>query len=207
MNDLSLRKTYARIGPWYDLLDAPWEWLRYRHLRPLVWREVAGCRDILDAGVGTGRNIAHYPPAARVTGVDLSWAMISRASSRRRESASPATLILGDALALPFKPASFDAVVSTFLFCVLPDDLQPAALRELARVIRPGGKAVLLEYQYSQNPIQRALMRAMAPWVEWAYGARFDRRTTDHLRAEGWRIETERFLSKDIVKLIVATPG
>lgn len=201
---IDLKARYARIGPWYDLLDAPWERLRYRHIRPVVWREVAECPLILDAGCGTGRNIAYYPAGARVVGVDLSWQMVRRASSRLDATPARANLILGNALALPFQSAAFDAVVSTFLFCVLPDEQQPQALREIARVLRPGGKAVLLEYQYSANGAQRALMRMMAPWVEWAYGARFDRETSRHLLDGKWRICDERFLSKDIVKLIVA---
>ena len=178
--------------------------MRYRHIRPVVWREVADCESILDAGAGTGRNIAYYPAGARVACVDLSWQMVRRASARLDLTPAHANLILGNALALPFRSAAFDAVVSTFLFCVLPDEEQPRALREIARVLRPGGKAVLLEYQYSADGAQRALMRMMAPWVEWAYGARFDRQTSRHLMACGWRICEERFLSKDIVKLIVA---
>lgn len=199
-----LSNKYARIGRWYDLLDAPWETLRYRKIRPGVWNEVSGMGNVLDAGVGTGRNIEFYPPGSRVTGVDLSETMLAAARDRRRTFRRQIHLTLGTVTALPFKDQVFDAVVSTFLFCVLPDELQPDALAELARVLRPGGKAVLLEYQYSRNPIQRGIMRLMSPWVEWAYGARFDRMTVQHLKDGKWRIEDERFLSKDIVKLIVA---
>lgn len=199
-----LAKKYARIGRWYDLLDAPWEILRYRKIRPVVWKEVSGAGKILDAGMGTGRNIEFYPPESHVTGIDLSEIMLAAANHRRRSSRRQVRLTLGTVTALPFKNESFDAIVSTFLFCVLPDDLQPPALAELARVLRPGGKAVLLEYQYSRRLIQRSVMKLMSPWVEWAYGARFDRQTVRHLINGSWRIEDERFLSKDIVKLIVA---
>ncbi len=204
MNESVLKKKYARIGRWYDLLDAPWEMLRYRQIRPVVWKEVAGMKRILDAGAGTGRNIEFYPPGAHVTGVDLSETMIRRALARRSRARGRVNFSVGSATALPFKNSVFDAVVSTFLFCVLPDVLQPPVLRELARVIRPGGIAVLLEYQYSQDPVQRGLMKLMSPWVEWAYGARFDRKTVQHLKDGKWQVRSERFLSKDIVKLIVA---
>lgn len=205
MNEAGLKKKYARIGRWYDLLDAPWEFLRYRRIRPAVWREVAGMKRILDAGAGTGRNIEFYPPGSRVTGVDLSETMMRRAMARRSQAHDRVDFSIGSVTALPFKNGVFDAVVSTFLFCVLPDVLQPPALLELARVIRPGGAAVLLEYQYSQYPAQRRLMNLMSPWVEWAYGARFDRQTVQHLKDGKWRIRSEQFLSRDIVKLIVAS--
>ena len=206
MNADPLRKKYARIAGWYDLLDFPWEMLRYRKVRPEVWRRTSGARLILDAGAGTGRNIPYYPPSAHVTGVDLSEAMLVRAR-RRAATSSAVRLSCGTVLALPFKSRTFDAVVSTFLFCVLPDDLQPPALKELSRVLKPGGRAILLEYQYSRHPWRRAVMKAMSPWVAWAYGARFDRRTPEHLASGGWRILEDRFVSGDTAKVIVAEPG
>lgn len=202
----NLKRKYAFTGHVYDFLDAPWEFLRYRKIRPRVWAEAAGARRILDAGIGTGRNISYYPRGVEVHGVDLSETMLQACRQRIRSVASTAGLACGTVTCLPFKNQSFDAVVSTFLFCVLPDELQPPALKELRRVLRPGGKLILLEYVYSQNPIQRLVMQSMSLWVEFLYGARFDRRTPQHLLAGNWRIESERFVSKDIVKLIVARP-
>lgn len=199
-----LKKIYARTGPFYDVLDFPWEMIRYRKIRPVVWAEAAGARRILDAGIGSGRNVPHYPAGAEVHGVDLSEAMLGTCRARKRRLNRAVHLICGSITGLPHKTAVFDAVISTFLFCVLPDPLQPPALSELARVLRPGGKLVLLEYVYSRDPRQRRIMSFMAPLVEWLYGARFDRKTTDHLKAGGWRIESERFVAKDILKLIIA---
>lgn len=202
----ALKRTYTRAGYYYDFLDAPWEWLRYRKIRPEVWAGVSTAGRILDAGMGTGRNILYYPTGAEIFGVDLSETMLSAARRRVHKHGGAARLSVGSVTSLPFKSHVFNTVVSTFLFCVLPDELQPTALDELRRVLRPDGKAVLLEYVYSQNPLRRLIMRAMAPWVEFWFGARFDRRTTEHLRAGGWRIEREQFLSADVVKLIVARP-
>src|SRR5215203_4836790 len=72
---------YQRIAPFYDLLDLPFEYARYRHIRPLLFAGLRG--RILDAGVGTGRNIPFYPEGAEVVGVDQSPAMLARAERRR----------------------------------------------------------------------------------------------------------------------------
>ena len=79
-----LRKTYNRTCGLYDLLDLPFEHGRYRHIRPRVFDAVENAATILDCGVGTGRNIAYYPPDAKVTGVDLCTGMLERARRRAR---------------------------------------------------------------------------------------------------------------------------
>src|SRR5262245_921907 len=120
---------YERIAPFYDLLDLPFERRRYRRLRPLLFEGITG--QLLDAGVGTGRNCDFYPQAAIVTGIDLSPAMLHRAEYRCPTLAAGGRLCQMDVTALGFADASFDAAIATFLFCVLPDELQVPALREL----------------------------------------------------------------------------
>ncbi|MGC1180451.1 MAG: class I SAM-dependent methyltransferase, partial [Methyloceanibacter sp.] len=116
---------YERIAPLYDLLDLPFEYSRYRKIRPLLFQGLAG--RILDAGVGTGRNIPFYPPEAEVVGVDFSPAMLARAERRRLSLGADVELRQMDVTNLEFQDQSFDAAVATFLFCVLPDDLQVPA--------------------------------------------------------------------------------
>src|SRR4029077_2857147 len=72
---------YERIAPLYDLLDLPFEYSRYRKIRPLLFQGLKG--RVLDAGIGTGRNIQFYPPEAQVIGIDISPAMLARADRRR----------------------------------------------------------------------------------------------------------------------------
>ncbi len=71
---------YQRIARFYDLLDLPFEYSRYRKIRPLLFRGLTG--RLLDAGVGTGRNFPFYPPFAHVVGIDISPAMLARAVRR-----------------------------------------------------------------------------------------------------------------------------
>ena len=196
------RRAYDRISSLYDLLDLPFEYGRYRHIRPRVFDAVRDAGRILDCGVGTGRNISYYPHKAEVVGVDISPGMLTQARRRARRLDRPVELIEADVCNMPFPDGSFDAAVATFLFCVLPDWVQPAALREIARVVKPGGRLVLLEYVYSQDPRQRRVQRLLSPWVEWAYGARFDRRTREHIREAGLAIKEARFVHSDTIVML-----
>ena len=81
---------YQRIARFYDLLDLPFEYSRYRHIRPLLFRGLSG--RLLDAGVGTGRNFPFYPRGAEVVGIDLSPAMLARAERRRGTAAASVQL-------------------------------------------------------------------------------------------------------------------
>jgi ubiquinone/menaquinone biosynthesis C-methylase UbiE len=121
-----LRRRYERIASLYDLLDVPFEYGRYRRLRSLLFQGL--CGRILDAGVGTGRNMRFYPPGSEAVGVDLSPAMLRRAERRCRISPADVTLMEMNVIHLEFADASFDAVVASFLFCILPDELQLTAL-------------------------------------------------------------------------------
>ncbi len=196
------RKTYDRISRFYDLLDLPFEYGRYRHIRPRVFDAVSGAGRILDCGVGTGRNIAYYPSGAEVVGVDLCPGMLTRARRRAGRLGRRVELVEADVCEMPFPDGSFDAAVATFLFCVLPDEVQAAALREIARVVKPGGRIVLLEYVYSRDPRRRRVQRLLAPWVEWAYGARFDRRTREHIREAGLAVSEARFVHSDVLVML-----
>src|SRR5215469_14329561 len=152
---------YQRIAPVYDLLDLPFERTRYRALRPLLFRDLSG--RLLDAGIGTGRNCEFYPASATVFGIDTSPAMLARAHERCPALAAGGRLYQMDVTALGFPAASFDAAIATFLFCVLPDELQLAGLRELARVVKPGGLIRLLEYVRPKRRIRRVLSRIWQP--------------------------------------------
>lgn len=191
---------YERIAPLYDLLDLPSEYSRYRKIRPLLFEGLAG--RILDAGVGTGRNIQFYPPQAEVVGVDISPAMLARAERRRLSLGADVELRQMDVTHLEFPDRSFDAAVATFLFCVLPDELQVPALREIGRVVKSGGTIRLLEYVRPRGAMRRAVTRLWEPWIAWAYGAGFDRRTEEHVAEAGLEVIGSSFVVDDLIKLI-----
>jgi ubiquinone/menaquinone biosynthesis C-methylase UbiE len=191
---------YQRIAPLYDLLDLPFERGRYSALRPLLFREMTG--QLLDAGIGTGRNCAYYPPTATVSGIDISPAMLERARRRCPTLAEGGRLYQMDVTALQFERATFDAAVSSFLFCVLPDQLQVPALRELGRVVKPGGIIRLIEYVRPKGTLRRAITYLWQPWIAWAYGASYDRHTEQHVPAAGLELVESRYVVDDLMKML-----
>ena len=129
---------YERIAPLYDLLDLPFERRRYHALRPLLFQNLKG--RLLDAGIGTGRNCAFYPPETIVSGIDTSPAMLARARRRCPTLSAGGRLYRMDVTALEFPAASFDAAVATFLFCVCP---RACRSRRCGNLVAWSGRAAL----------------------------------------------------------------
>jgi len=197
-------KPYRKISRLYDILDLPFEHFRYKPLRTKVFEGLEG--KLLDAGVGTGRNFLYYPEGSNITAIDLSPAMLARAHRRREKLGISVELHQMSVLEVDFPDNSFDAIASTFLFCVLSAEHQQPALAELRRVCRPDGTIRILEYSISQQPLRRSIMKLWAPWARFAYGAEFDRNTEQYLEAAGLRLTNERFVYKDIIKLLTLQP-
>lgn len=195
---------YRRIAPVYDLVDWPFERFRYRRLRRLLCSDVSG--DVLEAGVGTGKNLDFYPASARVTGLELGPAMLGRA--RRRAQSAPATIRLaqGDITDTGLPDARFDAVVASFTLCVLPPNQRPIALAEMARLLRAGGTIRLLEYQRSNRTLRRAIMRLWEPWVRWAFGADFDLDLNGLAATAGLTVTESRVVVADIIRYVALRP-
>ena len=204
LQSMTKKRPYAHIARLYDLLDLPFEYGRYRSIRRMLFEGVDG--SILDAGVGTGRNMPFYPPGAKVVGIDLSARMLVRAERRKERLGVAVELREMDTTATDFPDAHFDFAVATFLFCVLDDADQLPGLRELARIVKPAGEIRVIEYAYSQKPVKRFLMRLWAPWVRFAYGATFDRHTERYVDAAGLALIEQRFVFQDIIKLLVLKP-
>lgn len=206
MNKLSnqLKRKYNKTAWFYDILDYPWERV-YRKWRSELLKEVKG--KVLEAGVGTGRNFAYYSASAELTGIDLSPQMLSIAQRRARTAKCNIELKNIDASCMKeLADSQYDWLISTFLCCVMPTELQPQAIIEFARVLKPGGKFKILEMIYSQDPKKRAFQQKVAPFVEWVYGARFDRNTLTLLEQNpNIVISQTRFLKDDTYLLIEGT--
>jgi ubiquinone/menaquinone biosynthesis C-methylase UbiE len=198
------KRPYTAIPKFYDLLDLPFEYRRYRPLRRLLFKGTGG--EVLDAGVGTGRNMPFYPPGATMTGIDLSPGMLARAEDRKKALGIATDLHQVNVTGTGLADGRFDFIIATFLFCVLGDDDQLPALRELRRICKPDGEIRILEYEYSKIPWTRFVMRLWAPWVRLMYGAAFDRHTERYVDAAGLRLVEERFVFKDVIKILILRP-
>ena len=138
--------------------------------------------EVLEAGVGTGRNLKYYPSHVKLTALDFSPAMLRHASRRCSGAACSVRLLQDDACDMTaIESGRYDWVVATFLCCVLPAGLQTQAIAQFERVLKPGGRFRLLEMVYSKDPALRRRQDFFAPFVEKVYGARFDRDTHRHL--------------------------
>ena len=197
----SLQLKYDITAWFYDILDYPWE-RQYRHWRPQLVGDIHG--EVLEAGVGTGRNLKYYNSDVNLTAVDLCKAMVQRAKKRGKFAVCMLECLQEDATKMTSIPSNhFDWIICTFLCCVLPDDLQVLATRQFERVLKAGGKIRLLEMVYSKIPKFRKRQNFFAPFVEKVYGARFDRNTLEILRESSrLRITNTYFLKRDIYQVI-----
>jgi ubiquinone/menaquinone biosynthesis C-methylase UbiE len=123
--------------------------------------------DVLEIAVGTGRNLPYYPPEVRLAGIELSPAMLAIAQRRAEELGRQVDMQVGNAQALAFPDRSFDTVVCTLALCTIPDP--SLAVKEAARVLRPGGHLLLLEHVRSPALPVRVVERLLEPLaVRWA---------------------------------------
>ena len=195
------RARYQRLSKFYDLMQAGSE-KRFSPWRERLWALVRG-RRVLEVGVGTGRNIDYWPAGVSMAAIDFTPGMLAIAQQRAQTLGVTADLRIGDIQALDFPDGSFDAVVGTCVFCSVPDPV--LGLRELRRVVRPGGQVLLLEHVRSARRVLGTLMDAFNPLVVRVMGANINRRTVANVRAADLRIDRVDDLDRlDIFKLIVA---
>ena len=195
------RARYQRLSGIYDLMESSSE-KRYRPWRKQMWELVEGT-EILEVGVGTGKNMPFYPIGIRMTAIDLTPGMLERARQRAVDLKLHIALKIGDVQAMEFPDSTFDAIVSTFVFCSVPDPV--LGLKELARVLKPDGKIYLLEHvRISSEPIGR-LMDLLNPLVVRMIGANINRRTVENIQKAGLKIESVHDLAmQGMFKMIVA---
>lgn len=167
-----------------DLAMAP-----LARLRPPVVREARG--RVLELGVGTGANLAHYDENVELVGIEPDPHMLRRARQRAEELGREVELIQAGAEALPFPDDGFEAAVVTWVFCTIPDP--EAAIRELRRVLRPGATVHYVEHVASPLGAVRAVQGLIDPaWAVVAGGCRLTREPTKMLRSAGFSITEER---------------
>jgi len=153
--------------------------------------------ETLEIGIGKGRTLPFYPPATHLTGIELSSVGLGVAERRAQELGIHATLRQGDATALPYPDDHFDTVVFAYVLCTVPNDRQ--AVAEAVRVLRPGGRLLLVEHVRSPNIIVRALERLLDPIEVRRMGDHLMRDPLDHVLAEGMEIE---FLERRMLGVI-----
>ncbi|NQT31385.1 MAG: methyltransferase domain-containing protein [Deltaproteobacteria bacterium] len=200
-NTEAARKRYNRIAPFYDFMEGLVERSRYSGWRELLWSKVEGNK-ILEVGVGTGKNFLYYPAHTKITAIDFSEKMLSRATERARKLGMEIALQQMDVQNLGFEDGIFDTVVATFVFCSVPDPIK--GLKEIKRVCKPGGKVLLLEHVLSANPVLSFLMNLVNPLVVRTMGPNINRKTVENVANSGLKVEKVTDLAVGIFKLMEA---
>jgi ubiquinone/menaquinone biosynthesis C-methylase UbiE len=198
------RRVWDRYAPRYDRDMAFWERVLFGDGRAWVCSWADG--EVLEVGVGTGRNLPFYPTGVRLTGVDLSPAMLAVAGDRARAVGREVALREADAQALPFADASFDTVVCTLSLCAIPDDR--AAIGEMRRVLRPGGRLLLLDHVGSSRRAVRVVQRLVETVTVRLAGEHFTRRPLPLVAEAGFVIEeSQRFKAGIVERLVAVKPA
>jgi len=184
----------------YDYLMQPLEDTAYGRCRQRLFRSLTG--KILELGIGTGRNLDVYSPQANVTGVDIEPQLVRAAATRAPRGVE---VLVADAQQLPFPMASFDCVTAALVFCTIPEPI--VALREVARVLRPTGRFVLLEHTVTDRPVPDALLNVATPfWKKLTGGCMINRDTVQLLENDGWQLQRHERLVGGLVRMIEAVP-
>ena len=158
--------------------------------------------EVLEIAIGTGRNLDHYPEGVKLTAIEHSPEMLAIAHRRAEEIGRAVDLREGDAQALDFPHESFDTVVITLALCTIPDDRK--AVREARRVLRPGGKLILLEHVRSPLLPVRTVQRIIEPLAIRFEADHLTREPLDYLAEEGFEVESSERSRIGIVERIIA---
>jgi len=177
-------------SPWfarlYDPLMVPIELISMRRVRRRVVAEASGL--VLEVGAGTGLNLPHYRAARQVIASEPDSAMLLQARRRARRARVPVKLVVANGQSLPFGDRTFDTVVSTCVFCTVPDPEQ--GFREIRRVLKPGGELWLLEHVRAAQPWIARLQDRLTPgWRRLAGGCQLNRPTLETAVRAGFCVE------------------
>jgi ubiquinone/menaquinone biosynthesis C-methylase UbiE len=173
------------IVPW--LLDLA---MRNRLLDHYRHQTIASARGlVLEVGVGSGVNLPLYGPAVtHVVGLDPSPELLRLASKRAADVVIPVSLLRASAEHLPLADAVFDTIVMTRTLCSIPNPI--AALTEMRRVLRPGGRLIFVEHGLSPEIRTARWQHWLTPyWKRISGGCHLDRKTDDLIRAAGFRVD------------------
>jgi phosphatidylethanolamine/phosphatidyl-N-methylethanolamine N-methyltransferase len=155
-----VQRAYELYAPVYDFI---FDWVfspgRAAAVKQL---DLQRSDSVLEVGIGTGLNLPLYPATTRLTGIDLSQEMLDKAVERVQSLAMPnVTLKVMDATSLDFGDNEFDKAVATYTISAVPDPV--AVLREMRRVVKPGGVIVIMNHFRSERRVMGWLEDLVAP--------------------------------------------
>jgi ubiquinone/menaquinone biosynthesis C-methylase UbiE len=198
------RQVWDKSAPGYDKQIAFFEKVWFPGTREWIGARARG--RVLEVAVGTGLNLAHYPPDVSITAIELSPEMLARAREQAARLRRTADLREGDAEELPFEDGSFDTVVCALALCSIPDPAR--AIGEMHRVLAPGGQLLLVDHVASTFPPLRATQWLFEQLSRRVMGEYFTRRQRPLAEAAGFRVEeAERMKLGTVERLRAVKPA
>ena len=197
--DIQTQRKWNRAAKNFDLMaskGAEWRWAPQK--RALFSRMEGG---ILFLALGTGLDIAAFPPGKTITAIDISPRMLALAQARVEAYPGTITTHMMDVHDMPFAEASFDQVFTSCTFCSVPDPV--AGLRALRRVLKPGGELFMFEHTGSHYYPFKLMMNLMSQLSE-KIGPAMNRDTVANVRAAGFDVVEVNNIFLDVVKIICA---
>ncbi len=195
-----LRRYWDKTARNYDKQIAFWERRLFGDGRQWVCAQATG--EVLEVAIGTGRNLPYYPEGIRLTGIEFSPAMLDLARRRADELGLQVDLCVGDAQALDLPDASFDTVVCTLSLCAIPDDRR--AVAEMWRVLRPGGRLLLLDHVAGAPRWVRAVQWLMELVTRPLQEEHMLRRPLLQVQAQGFQVERRERSKLGVVERLAA---
>lgn len=196
--DSATQTKWDRASRSFDLLSFA-EDRRFGPHKRRLFEKVRG--ETLMVAAGTGNDFKFFPPGQRIVAIDISPAMLARAAAKARLYRGEIELAQMDVCALPYSDATFDTIVTVCTFCSVPKPI--AGLRELRRVLRPGGQLLMFEHVRSRIGPLAILCDLMTPLTR-RVGPDLNRDTVRNVERAGFRITREENVYLDIVKVIEA---
>lgn len=195
---MDVRERYDRTSWTYNLITFG-EDLRQADGKRQLYGHARG-RTIFVA-VGTGSDVRYLPPDLDVVGLDISPRMLERARPRAERYQGRIELRLMDVQQLEYPDDTFDTAVTACTFCSVPDPVR--GLRELYRVLKPGGQLLMFEHVRSNVPMVGLMLDALT-YVSRLLGPDLNRDTAANVRRAGFQILREQNVYFDIVRTIEA---
>ncbi len=159
---------------------------------------------ILMVAAGTGNDFKFFPPGLDIVAIDISPKMLERAAPKAALYGGSLSLREADVCHLDYPDDSFDAIATVCTFCSVPNPV--AGLRELRRVLRPGGRILMFEHVRSAIGPFGLLLDLMTPLTR-RFGPELNRDTVGNVQKAGFRLRRVENAYLDIVKLIEAEKG
>ncbi|WP_458413332.1 class I SAM-dependent methyltransferase [Schinkia sp. CFF1] len=192
-----MTKTFAK---YYDKAMAPLEKKYIMEWRKKLLDQATG--KVLEIGGGTGINFPLYKKCEEVTTIEPNPLMIEKALIRQQQASVPIQIIKNKAEHLPFPNCHFDTIVITLVLCSV--DNMEQVIQECKRVLKPGGKLLVLEHIKMEQPFLAGLQDVLTPvWKHIADGCHLNRNPEVIIKECGFEIiSSEKYLSSLIISLI-----